>query len=35
MDLNIVQGREVTGERPHLLLEIVQYRNDHCALGKM
>jgi hypothetical protein len=25
---NIVQGREASGERPHLLLEIFQYHND-------
>jgi hypothetical protein len=25
---NIVQGRQASGERPHLLLEIFQYHND-------
>lgn len=33
---NIVQGREASGERPHLLLEIFQYINDQvkALIGK-
>ncbi len=33
---NIVQGREASGERPHLLLEIFQYHNDQvkALIGK-
>ena len=27
MERNFVQGREASGERPHLLLEIFQYHN--------
>ena len=33
---NVVQGREASGERPHLLLEIFQYHNDQvkALIGK-
>jgi hypothetical protein len=33
---NLLHGRETSGERPHLLLEIFQYHNDQvkALLGK-